>query len=72
MDVPKPYKFIGFGAMYSTRPSVFYPAVLEVKTTQSNKFTSGFGPESIPNPRFPQGDDSLDPPPDPPGRGETR
>ena len=43
------------------------PAVLQVKIKNKIKIPPGFVPESSPNHRSPWDNDSLDPPPDPPG-----
>ncbi len=43
-------------------------AKVEIKST----LPPGSGPESAQNNRFPKENNSPDPPPDPPGRGETR
>jgi hypothetical protein len=53
-----PIKFTGFGDIHG--PNL---AVLKAKTILFLKIAPGFGPESAPNLRLPQGNGSLDLPP---------
>ncbi len=48
------------------------PAVLKIEIQIKNKITPESDPKSGQNHRYAYGNDSPDPPPDPPGRGITK